>query len=443
MDAEIKAYIERLQRRIAELEAENKALRARIDELERAAHRQAAPFRRRDELKVPDSKKKRPGRPNGHEGARRAIPDHIDDQVEVKLTHCPGCGGTLDHVAPIVRFIEEIIPVRPHVTKLTTYRAECAKCGVVHSSHPLQTSAGPGGSQAQIGPRALAAAAVLNKQHGLSMRKTCAVLKNLSGLTLTPGGLSQGLARAAFKVRDERDRLVTALRQSASVFVDETSWWVGGPGWWLWTFTNENATIYRVAKSRGGAVATETLGDFEGMLVSDCLSSYDPLPYRKHKCIAHHQRAIAEARAQPGASESAYLHEWKLFFVMVSAIYRARAVLPPEEFAIRREKLGEWCDRLLATPVTRPGEAAVRNRLAKQREHLMGCLEEPAAEPTNNRAERALRPAVIARKVSCGNRTEAGKICWEILASLGETCRRNGADFLDWLAPRLSAVQPG
>ena len=95
-------------------------------------------------------------------------------------------------------------------------------------------------------------------------------------------------------------------------------------------------------------------------------------------------------------------------------------------------------DRLLHQTVTQPGDVAVQNRLLKQWPHLLGCLHERATEPTNNRAERSLRPAVIAGKLSCGNRTERGRRTWEILASLATTCQQKTDDFVDWLAPKLS-----
>jgi transposase len=303
MDAETQALIERLLARIAELEAENQALRQRLDalqqrleEAERSNARQAAPFRRHEQKKVPPGEKKRPGRPKGHPGAQRAIPEQIDDQVDVTLEACPNCGSPVADVVPIIRYIEEIELVRPKVTQVTTYEGECPGCGSVYSSHPLQTAPGPWGSTVQIGPRALAIATQLNKQYGLTMRKTCAVLQQLTGLRLTPGGLAQAVQRAAGKLESEYDALKAKLRASAAVFADETSWWVGGPGWWLWTFTNDQATLYAVEKSRGSQVVLETLGpDFPGILVSDCLNSYDPPEYRKHKCIAHHAQAIKEA----------------------------------------------------------------------------------------------------------------------------------------------------
>ena len=95
------------------------------------------------------------------------------------------------------------------------------------------------------------------------------------------------------------------------------------------------------------------------------------------------------------------------------------------------------CREWLEEPVTQPGDVAVQNRLLKRWPHLLGCLSEPAAEPTNNRAERQLRPAVISRKVSCGNKTQRGKRTWEILASLAATCQQTTDDFLQYLTVAL------
>jgi hypothetical protein len=428
----LRAELERLQ---GELEAAYR----RIAELEQAAARQAAPFRRREVKKVPPEERKRPGRKPGHPGTCRVQPRQVDHEVEVPLNACPECGGPVTEKAPLVQYIEEIPPLRPEVTRLTTWSGKCAGCGEVFSTHPLQTSRAQGAAAVQLGPRALALGAMLNKQLGITMRGTCRVLRNVCGLSVSPGGLAQALARVAGKLDVEYRALVQGLRASPAVFADETSWWVGGPGWWLWVFTTPDTTLYRVDESRGSAVVKETLGeDFGGMLVSDCLASYDPPPYRKHKCIAHHLKAIHQARDSPGEKDSPYLREWELFFQAVSAIYDGRPNMAPAFYAERVAALEAWCERLLAEPCQQPGEAKVRNRLAKQRPHLLGCLYEPAAEPTNNRAERELRPAVIARKLSCGNKTVAGRDCWQVLASIARTCSHRAVDYINYLATRLS-----
>jgi FtsZ-binding cell division protein ZapB len=445
MDGKLDQLVEALRREVEELRAENARLRQeleeayrRIAELEQAAARQAAPFRRQEHRKVPPEQKKPPGSKPGHRGSCRMTPLQVDHETEVPLEACPRCGGPVRDKVPLVQYIEEIPPLRPEVTRLTTWSGVCACCGEVFSTHPLQTSRAQGAASVQLGPRALALAAMLNKQLGITMRGTCRVLREVCGLSITPGGLSQGLARVAGKMDSEYQALLGGLRNSPAVFVDETSWWVGGPGWWLWVFTTPQMTVYRVDASRGSQVVKETLGeDFRGMLVSDCLASYDPPDFRKHKCIAHHLRAIDQARDSPGEKSSAYLREWELFFQAVMLIYAMRPEWEEAFFVERRAALERWCDRLLAAPCGQPGEARVRNRLAKQRPHLLGCLYEPAAEPTNNRAERELRPAVIARKLSCGNKTPAGRKCWEVLASIARTCSRQAEDFVQFLATRL------
>ncbi len=148
----LRAQVATLEQTIGDLRDQNQRLQQQLDEQTRAAARQAAPFRRRDSRKVPHGSRKPPGRPDCHPGARRAIPDHVDEHAEVPLTGCPHCGAPFTAVEPIEQFIEEIPPVRPRVTRLVTYRGRCATCGPVHSSHPLQTSTATGAAKVQLGP---------------------------------------------------------------------------------------------------------------------------------------------------------------------------------------------------------------------------------------------------------------------------------------------------
>ena len=449
MDDQTQELIKRLEAQVAQLRQENERLRLenqklreQLDEARRAEVRQAAPFRRDECAKIPPDQKKKPGRKVGHPGSCRSLPGHIDRTVEVPLERCPRCGGEVHDRQRLEQIIEEIPPVRPLVVKIITYEGRCARCGDVRSAHPLQTSLGQGAAKVQLGPRALALAAVLNKTHGLTMRKTCNVLKDLAGLRLTPGGLSQALGRVARRVKGEYEWLIEQIRGSPAVFADETSWWVGGPGWWLWTYTTPKATVYRVEASRGSQVVKEVLGDdFAGILVSDCLATYDPAPCRKHKCIAHHLRAICAAKKLPGISDLTYLRHWEVLLKTAIALYEVRPQMTPEDFAEKRRRMEAWVDRLLAQPVAQTGDVRIQNRLAKQRPHLLGCLHDPAAEPTNNRAERSLRPAVIARKLSCGNKTIAGRDTWQVLTSLGATCAQRCVDFVGFLASRLPLVE--
>lgn len=452
MDDRTKAIIEQLQveikglkQRIEQLEQENRQLREELEKAQQQMARQAAPFRREERKKIPPDEHKPPGQKPGHPGCCRKEPEHIDQTVELPLDNCPVCCGPVTDVERMEQVIEEIPPVCPRVVKVITYRGRCAHCGPVESRHPLQTSYGRGAAKVQLGPRALSLAACLNKVHGLTMRKTCRVLHELCGLRITAGGLSQALSRIAGRVQGLYEHLIADIRGSPAVFADETSWWVGGPGYWLWVFTTPTRTVYRVDDSRGSKVVRDILGDdFGGMLVSDCLSSYDPADYAKHKCIAHHLRAISKAMKLPGTTDHSYLLSWRSFFHGVIALHRLREVISKKDFMAKRSAMGRWRDALLSRPVGQSGDVSVRSRLLKQRAHLLGCLYEPAAEPTNNRAERALRPAVIARKVSCGNKTNRGRDCWQILSSIGATCRQQAVDFVTYLSSHLPlTASPG
>ena len=441
--AELRRELAEFKRQVEQLTQENQQLREQLAQARREAARQAAPFRRVEHKKVPKDEQKRPGRPAGHIGVNRPTPDRVDEIIVVPLETCPQCGGAVTDCQPVVQYIEELPPVQPKVIQLTTHRGTCGKCGPVASTHPLKTGLGFGASRVHLGPRALALAATLNKQHGLSMRKTCRVLFDLCGLKLSAGGLSQTLDRLADRLELDYQSLFADLRAGPSAYVDETSWWVSGPGQWLWVFTSATTTLYQVRDSRAAAVVTEVLTpNYTGTLVSDCLNIYDTVPLEsKQKCIAHHQKAIREQLNSPGLRDRTYLEAWKEFFRGVTGVWKAWPRMTAEQQSSARTYFFRRRDELLARELTQAEDLRIRNRLEKRRPHLLTCLENPElVEPTNNRAERALRPAVIARKVSCGNKTERGKTTWEVLCSVLATWCQRGQQVIATLTPRAGFV---
>jgi len=411
--------IEELRQQIKDLQDRNDGLSAKVAALEQKAARQAAPFRIREQQRQGNPKK--PGRKAGHAGSWRPIPEVVDEQIEVPLTACPQCGQKVGKTRPVVQYLEELPVMRPRVIQLTTHEAQCPGCRqTVRSTHPLQVSLARGAAGVQLGPRVLGLAATLNKQYGLTVRKTCAVLKSIFELKLSPGGLAQGLQRMAGKLEPAYEKLVVRLRDGPYVHVDETSWWVGGPKYWLWVFADKTTTVYRVAKGRGREVLTEALGEaFGGVLVSDCLATYDDFNPRQQKCYSHHLKAISLAQQD---SPSVWLE--KLRWLLEAAMDLKQHPQAGEQ-AVLEQKLKE----LLAQPRPTNVEEKVRRRIEKQKDHLFTFLDHPEVDATNNLAERQLRPAVIARKVSCGNKTTSGARTWEILTSLAATATQQGKSF--------------
>lgn len=291
-----------------------------------------------------------------------------------------------------------------------------------------------------LGPRALALVAVLNKDYGLTLRKTCRLLREIYGLRLSPGGLSQALARVAGKVEPAFEHLRAQVRQSPVVHADETGWWLGGESAWLWVFTNPRYTLYHIGRRSQEVVRKQLGDDYPGVLVSDCLSAYDAHPGRKSKCVLHHLRAIAEAREQQPAS--AFLRQVQALLRGSLALHAVRAQMSPPSYAATVAAAEASLDRLLGAAYPPGPEQRIANRLRKQRPHLLTFLHLAGVEPTNNQAERQLRPAVIARKLSCGNKTVAGARTFEILASLAATCAQQGLSFSDQLVAWLRLGGP-
>jgi hypothetical protein len=334
----------------------------------------------------------------------------------------PVAGGRANADEQIKRSLESI---------LEKYKLP-AMAGEIVTSQGLEAI---GAAGVHLGPRALALAADLNKAKGLSMRKTCAVLRDCFGLQLSPGGLSQAMDRLAAKVKPQYDALATELRQAPSLHSDETSWWVAGPGWWLWVFTTQLLTFYVVAQSRGRDLLNDILGkDFGGVLVSDCLAIYDDTTELQQKCYAHHHKAIRQAKDLHPQKGEGFLCEVAAMLRAAVALQKQKAELNPQTFSDLRQALQLKAVQLLEPPRSEPNEEAVRNRLHKQRDHLFTFLDHDGVEATNNLAERQLRPAVIARKISCGNKTPKGARTWQILTSLAATCTQRATSFITTLA---------
>jgi transposase len=406
--------IEELKKQTKDLENKIKELENKIEELERSAKRPAAPFRIEDSKRKKE--KKKAGARKGHKGHFRAVSGPIDVRKEVKLSSCPKCGGKVAKSKPVKQVIEELV-LRPYRMELLTYKGQCVSCGQVHSTHPFQTSHAVGSAGCHLGRQATTTALLLNYRYGMSKRKVCELFTDHFKLPLSIGGLVQMQHRMADSFESEYEQLQAQVKSSEVVHVDETSWYVGAPKDWLWTFTNEEVTYYRVEENRNREVVSKVMGNnYQGVLVSDCLAVYDGVCDKQQKCYAHHLKAIAQALALEPESE--YLKKWKNLLKQAMLWKNSQHHLSSEQYLTGCTKLALRASKLLKAPRPGPQEMKIGNRLEKQQDHLFTFLLEKNVEPTNNRAERSLRPAVIHRKISCGNKTRKGANTWQIMASV-------------------------
>ena len=437
-----------MQEHLVELRAEIGRLQARVAELEAQNRPPSAPFRRREDERTKSPKK--PGRPPGHEGSCRKVPVVIDEVIEVPLPHCPECAGALEMVTPIEQFIEELPVVRPHVTRLTTYEGRCPCCDkLVRSTHPRQTSTAGGCAGVQLGARAVAVAAELKHGLGLTLRKTCRALDLLGGLKVTHSGLLNAFDRAAQKLATEEQNLHAELLKSPVIHTDETSWWKTGPcSLWVFTTPGENGlTLYRVVDHRDRVTFHSVVPpDWPGMLISDCLSVYDTATEKQSKCYSHHLKALRVAMRDQ-RPEIAAVDDWcgqaKAFLIEAMEHKKTHPFLPIAEQITERVRLENRANELFAPPRPDAAQERFRNRIGKQRDHLLTFLDVPEADATNNLAERQLRGAVIARKLSCGNKTAKGAATWQTLASFAATCIQRGTSLVAFIAHRLPLSSAG
>lgn len=423
--------ITKLEKRVADLEKQ----------LEQGGGGGAAPFR------VPEKKRranpKKPGRKKGHQGKYRPKPEKADLVIEVPLECCPDCGSTLENCSEVEQHLIELPPVKPLVIKLRTQRGYCPCCREQKASrHPLQVSEATGAAGTHLGPGSLAAAAQLRYEAGLTMSTTCKVLSNLLGLNLSPGGLSQAMDRVARRLGGAYENLAELIRGASVVHTDETGWWLENNRASLWVMCHDQATYYRVVAHKDRTTFYETIPpDWPGVLVSDCLSVYDGATPLQQKCYAHHLKAMSSAQDQLEI-RSGWIDQLRALLKGAMALGKLRGEMSAEQFA-RRVRACKMAARALLTEEPRrcPVEEAVRHRLWKQRDHLFVFLEHEGVDATNNLAERQLRPAVIRRKLSCGNKSRRGANSFEILGSLAATCRQTGESFLAKIAGAMPLAQ--
>ena len=343
---------ESLRRENERLRRENERLRDELEAARRAGYRQAAPFAKNRPKRQP----RRPGRKSGAaygQPAHRAIPTHIDETHDAPMPAvCPRCAGPVVETAVASQYQEDLPPVRPIVREFHVHIGQCQQCGRrVQGRHPLQTSDALGAAAAQVGPRAVATAAVLHTQFGLPLGKVAAFYQQHFGLTITTGGLVHALHRAARQATPTYAALIDTVRQSPVVVPDETGWRVGAHLQWLWVYATPTTTVYAIQPGRGFDEAAAILGaDFAGTLVRDGWA-----PYRQftaavwQSCLNHLLRRCQTVQLQH--PHSAFAGEVAAILTQALAMRDRRnaETISAHGVAVARGQLWHQLNRLVDT----------------------------------------------------------------------------------------------
>ena len=419
---QLRALLADTQAQLAAVEAERQDTCQELVDLKRK------PFTARSRSDDATPAKPR-GRPAGHVGSSRRRPSRIDHIQAIPAGEtCPECGTPFTGAGTRrERVVEDIVLVRPTIiTKYVIERRWCPRCRTYHED--AVTEALP---RHRLGLHVLLFVVYQKVALGLSYRKIQRELQTYFGLRLSAGELPGMVAEIAALFGPAYARLLALMRQQAAIHIDETSWRVEGVPHWLWVFVNDVVALYVVSRSRGSKVPQALLGpDFEGVAISDFFSAYSPLEVAKAKCWAHLLRDSHDyAKGQDAESERTRFHRTlhTLFVEMGVALEQVQVDQAGRAhvYDAMREKLWRF-----ATAHWRTWQCQqLAARIEKYLDDLLVWLKDPAVDPTNNMAERALRGAVVTRKTSFGSRSKRGAHAFARMLSIIMTWERQGKEF--------------
>ena len=420
------------------LRRENELLKAKIRELEARlaqyenAHTPPSLRRGRNRKRDKDNKGN-PGQKMGHKGVTRpcAGPDH---QVEVKADRCPDCGAELGTPFRIEsKVIEEIPEPQPIMVteyKIAHYRCPCCLKEVVGKDANCP-------HEGKFGNNTIAQVTLLKYEDRLPHRKIRAALKRQHGLEISPATILDLTRRAADAVRSEYDAILNKIRDAPILYVDETGIHVQGEKHWIWTFTTPFETFIVIRKSRGTKVLIEVLTRrFKGIIVCDGWKPYVRFTKRLQRCWAHLLRESKELSED--FVEAIPLHNAlkELYESLTNALQND----PPPEVRINlwhlaRETLRYWIEKEYFEVKVKKFVRKIRNGF----DYWFTFIINPGVEPTNNRAERALRPHVVLRKILGTLRNNKGTSIHERIMTTLATWGLRGLDTLQMLTARLAS----
>lgn len=362
----------------------------------------------------------------GHEGVSRTLADDPDETLAVRPDACRKCGHNLTGEGRAVgRAARHQVIDLPASAVVTTehqlLKVACPACGT-HTRAQLPAGVEPGA----FGPR-LRATVVMLAAMLLSRRATALVLADMFGAKLSAGSVEKILKDASTSLQQPWEAIKRAVQMGDVAHADETSWRRAGERMWLWATLSATAACFVIDKTRARAVAQDLLGDFDGILISDRYGVYTMLdPARRQVCLAHLARNFIAHADRDGAAGR--------HGARIKALLDQVMIL--DRHAREQDRRLAWHDgelRPLHDELMDALEAGERGRTTELATLCSNVLdlwpalwnftEHPDVEATNNRAERAIRHAVLWRKTSTGTQTTDGDRFVERILSIRETCR--------------------
>jgi len=373
-------------------------------------------------------RKRRPGAKSGHAGSRRPSPDRVDHRKKHRARRCPHCNGPLKRCqATRTRYTEDIPDIQPEVTEHTIHRDWCPKCEKL--VEPVVSDALPNST---LGHRVLVLSAWLHYALGNTLGQIVEVFNFHLQMKITPGGLVQMWYRLQAILYPWYQQIQQEALRSAVLFADESGWRVDGKTHWLWCFTTRDLTYYMIDRSRGSpALRKFFIEEFAGTLVTDFWAAYNAVVCAlRQTCLVHLLRELehTEKYKSPGKHWPAFAKKLRRLLGDAIRLWRRRDEMPQASYASRRQRLAARLQELIDTPWKDRHAKRLVKRLRRHQNDLFTFLDQPDVPFDNNTAERGIRPAVMIRKNSYGNRSQHGADCQAVLMSIFRTLKQRGHD---------------
>jgi transposase len=377
---------------------------------------------------TPSSKslKKRPreppvgklGAPTGHPKYERKEPEPTGS-IEYREKTCPMCNCELCSPVRMVRVLEEEIP-EPRAIEVIEHKINHYICPDCHEYIVARNNAPVG----RFGKNALTHITLLKFEDRLPLRKVVNSLQRHYGLTLTNVGVMKVTERVAERLSESYEKLITSIRKSKVIYVDETQMKINGLTFWIWVFVTPTQTLFVIRKSRSATTIVEILGEnFRGIISCDGWNAYTQYSSNLQRCWAHLLRESKNLK-EKFSNFSGFHDSFTAMFERISQIRKKPPSLEKRQGFVTDLKLemAQVISQMEAYKELKTFTTKVRNGM----EYWFTCITNLFVEPTNNIAERALRELVVLRKIIGGLRREKGARVLETISSVIATSKQQG-----------------
>jgi transposase len=431
------------QEQMEALKTQVAALNAQVEELKRRLGMDSHNSSKPPSSDGPDTEarkrkrggKRKPGGQPGHEGHHRELlpVEKVDKVTGVKPSACEHCDRKLDgeDPQPERHQVWEIPVIEPYVEEFQLHGLWCPDCGeFTRASLPKGVPAGA------FGPRLQATIALLSGVYRLSKRSVESVLADFFHIPMSLGSICACEAAVSEALAEPVEQAREHVQSAAVLHADETGWREANNKAWLWVAATSAATVFMIHAKRGQVAARELLGAFGGVLVSDRWGGYNFYKGLRQWCWAHLRRdftAFSEYPGKAGEIGAALLDHCDQMFHWWHRVRDGtlkRSTFRQYMWGLRADVKGLLREGTCCGHQKMEGSC---KRLVKDAKYLWTFVDVEGVEPTNNAAERAVRPGVQWRKGSFGTHSATGSRFVERIMTVAATCKQHDRNITGYI----------